>query len=58
MIADLHVNSNGSGISYIAGLGDYSGGELWMYDPTGKDTARVTGPVKGAAWLKVAFEHA
>merc|ERR1711879_753605 len=31
--AKLHVDHNNTGPSAIIALGDYDGGELWLYDP-------------------------
>ena len=31
----MRVGGNNHGLSMIIGLGEYTGGELWQYDPSG-----------------------
>ena len=35
-----HTDSKNTGISYIIGLGDYTGGELIVYDKDGKNPVK------------------
>ena len=44
----VHVDSNNEGPSWIIGLGDYTDGELWIYEPTRGPSPRIAdGPVDG-----------
>lgn len=36
-----HKDSNNVGVSYILGLGDYTGGELIVYDENGKNPKKI-----------------
>ena len=54
---DCHVDANNMGSSKIIGLGNYSGGELWMYDAKGNVYVEVMRPVRGAPWAKVGLSH-
>jgi len=45
--AALHTDLNNEGPSYIVGLGTYSGGELWLYDPDGPVHVEVRAPIPG-----------
>ncbi|CAK0814276.1 unnamed protein product, partial [Prorocentrum cordatum] len=40
--AKMHVDKNNHGPSYIIGLGSYTKGGLWIYDPNGTDFQKVT----------------
>eukprot|EP00439_Symbiodinium_sp_Y106_P086235 s163_g32.t1 len=55
--ARLHVDKNNSGPSWIVALGEFSGGELWVYDPDVPEKEcvrlRLTAPLRGYAHLKV-----
>ena len=35
----MHVDGNNEGPSQIVGFGDYTGGEVWLYDPEKGDVA-------------------
>ena len=37
----LHVDRNNQGLSYITGLGEFTGGETFFHDPTGKDAYMI-----------------
>ena len=49
----IHVDKNNVGESLILGLGDYTGGELWVYDPKGRVPMEVTRAVPGWPKLKI-----
>ena len=51
--AKMHVDGNNHGWSYIIGLGDYSGGELWLYDPKAHAEMEVKDTMRGFPELKV-----
>ena len=40
--ANLHVDKNNYDFSYIVGLGEYTGGQLFIADPEGNDTHAET----------------
>ena len=51
--AKLHVDGNNEGPSYIIGLGDYTGGELWIMDENGDHEAIVQNKMLGWKNLEV-----
>lgn len=48
-----HVDKGNLGNSYIVGLGDYSGGELWVHDDTGPEQYVVEGQEDVSAFYRV-----
>jgi len=50
--AKMHVDGNNHGWSMIIGLGDYEGGDLWIYDPEGAEKMQVKDPLRGYPELK------
>ena len=38
--------------AFVMGLGQYSGGELWVYDPSGNVRIKVERRIRGAPWAK------
>lgn len=52
--ARMHVDGNNHGYSYIIALGEYEGGDLWVYDPVNGDTEmEVKDALRGYRELKV-----
>ena len=55
--AKMHVDGNNHGLSAIMALGDYTGGELWLYDPEeGTDEMEVKDNLRGYPELKVGMK--
>ncbi|CAE8711077.1 unnamed protein product, partial [Polarella glacialis] len=51
--ATLHVDKNNHGPSWIIGLGDYEGGQLWVMDDEGDVPVKITARLMGYKHLKV-----
>lgn len=49
----MHVDGNNQGWSYICGLGDYEGGDLWIMDDAGTVERKVQSEMSGYRNLSV-----
>lgn len=45
--ASLHTDANNEGPSYILRLGEYTGGELLLYDSYGSERILMEKPIRG-----------
>ena len=52
----MRVGGNNHGPSMIIGLGEYTGGELWQYDPSGDYEMVVKGDNGNAPHAALPFE--
>jgi len=52
----MHVDSDNEGPTLITGFGNFTGGELWIYDPSAPDDQAVfmsvTEPLEGYPWTE------
>ena len=51
-----HVDANNLGASYIIGLGEYSGGELWVHDEAGQEVYVLEGDEDVTGYYRVGKE--